>query len=86
MALQQLGHFLGEFKGSESRNAELDRDIIDRILNFLLRKQQPEDKGIYEAFVWLGDFLRYFEEDFTLWQAEEAEYLAETINQSQTQP
>ena len=71
MALQQINHFLGEFHQSESRNAELDRDIIDKILNFLLRNPKPEDKGIFEAFVWLGDFLTFFEEDFMLWQIEE---------------
>jgi hypothetical protein len=45
---------------------ELDKEIIGKLLDFLLKKKEheKEEKGIYEGLVWLKDFLGMFEEDF----------------------
>lgn len=60
---------------------DLDREIIEQLLNFLVKNKQHEDKGIYEAFVWLENFLIFFEEDFKVWSQDEEYYKEQQLRQ-----
>ena len=61
-----------DFENSNSRNLELDRDIIVKLTQFLKTypadQQYDVDKGHYMALTWLRDFIKHFEIDYNLWQ------------------
>ena len=49
----------------------MDREIIEKLLNYMLNRKHPEiDSGIFASSVWLDRFLLFFEEDHALWMKE----------------
>lgn len=66
---EQLARFIEDFKNAEARDVHLDKNIIDKLLDFLLRdaKDQmsssnilPQENSKMEALLWLRDFLKFF--------------------------
>jgi hypothetical protein len=70
--------FLQDFKESNSRSLELDKEIIDQLSEFLKEeKQSTVGKGLYEALYWLNKFISYFEHDYNEWLEESKDMLNE---------
>mmetsp|Transcript_9081 Transcript_9081/g.6841 ORF Transcript_9081/g.6841 Transcript_9081/m.6841 type:complete len:227 (-) Transcript_9081:648-1328(-) len=61
---------------------ELDQEIMEKLLDYLLKRQTPsnytqeilkDEKGLYEALDWLKEFLKMFMDDYQTWRLEEDE-------------
>jgi hypothetical protein len=57
--------FLQDFKQSDLRNLELDKEIIEKLTKFLKEEKQSNvGRGLSEALYWLNKFITYFEHDY----------------------
>mmetsp|Transcript_5866 Transcript_5866/g.9478 ORF Transcript_5866/g.9478 Transcript_5866/m.9478 type:complete len:176 (-) Transcript_5866:1381-1908(-) len=64
-SLEQLRLFLDDLKEPSSRTLDLDKEILIELTKFLKeQKGSSSGKGLYEALLWLEDFIGYFELDY----------------------
>ena len=66
-AVDQLSQFLEEFRESQTRTVELDKEIIDKLLKYLLERKALEvDRSRFFGINWLESFMTFFTEDYNV--------------------
>lgn len=64
LALSQLKIFLKDYAQWQCRSVDLDIQILEKCLKFLLDKKSLDiDKSRYLAIIWYEEFLKFFNED-----------------------
>jgi hypothetical protein len=59
-----LNHFLEDLKDPTCRNLQLDREVIRKLTEFLLKCDDSKRIALYCSLDWLNCFIDFFREDF----------------------
>ena len=63
-ALEQLNYFLEDLKDPSQRNLQLDREVIRKLTEFLMKCDDSKRIALYFSLDWLNCFIDFFREDF----------------------
>jgi hypothetical protein len=63
-ALAQLNHFLEDLKDPRFRNLQLDKDVIRKLTDFLMKCDDSKKIALYCSLDWLNNFIDFLREDF----------------------
>lgn len=64
-ALAQLNHFLEDLKDPRYRNLNLDREVIRKLTEFLMKCDDSKKIALYCSLDWLSNFIIFLGEDFS---------------------
>ena len=63
-AMTQLNHFLEDLKDPRYRNLQLDKDIIRKLTEFLMKCDDSKKIALYCSLDWLNNFIDFIREDY----------------------
>ena len=65
-ALAQLTHFLEDLKDPRYRSLQLDKEVIRKLTEFLMKCDDSKKIALYCSLDWLNNFIDFLREDFLM--------------------